>query len=224
MDGSKGRAPNDAGKVSAKLAEAWSQHATSVRARCRFRMRNDADAEEAFGRAWLRAVEQLRRDPEAVLDLRNWLLTIADRICIDLYRERKRRREDSLADLASTVDEGMSQAEPVADDDPERLLLQKELAAVAGGAIDALPARLHVAMAAGPGENDHRDVAGILGITDDNARKRVQEARAILRERLGKYAGLPRHARVLRRTRRADSVNDREPEEPSRDAILSAIH
>jgi RNA polymerase sigma-70 factor (ECF subfamily) len=174
----------------AALANAWTEHAGIVRTRCRYWMRNDSDADEAFGRAWLRAVEHLSRSVLNTTSVRSWLLTVADTTCIDLHRERQRRREDSLEELFETEGDGAVEAEPAADDDPEHLLLRKELEAIAGGAIESLPARLRVAIVAFVRTNRHREVACALGITDGNARKRVQEARAILRRQLGEYRGL----------------------------------
>ncbi|HEY2983458.1 MAG TPA: RNA polymerase sigma factor SigJ [Jatrophihabitantaceae bacterium] len=49
------------------------------------------EAEDAVQEAWLRLD---RSDAEAINDMRTWLTTVVGRICLDMLRARKARRED----------------------------------------------------------------------------------------------------------------------------------
>lgn len=51
------------------------------------------EADEAVQEAWLRLV---RSDPEAIENLPSWLTTVVARICLDMLRARKARREEPL--------------------------------------------------------------------------------------------------------------------------------
>jgi RNA polymerase sigma-70 factor, ECF subfamily len=76
-----------------------------------------SEAEDAVQEAWLRLD---RSDAQAVTDVRTWLTTVVARICLDMLRARKRRREDYVG---TWLPEPIVQ-EP-AEDGPER---QAELA------------------------------------------------------------------------------------------------
>jgi RNA polymerase sigma factor (sigma-70 family) len=51
------------------------------------------EAEDAVQEAWLRLA---RSDTDAVANLDGWLTTVVSRICLDMLRSRKSRREESL--------------------------------------------------------------------------------------------------------------------------------
>src|SRR5438552_688000 len=50
-----------------------------------------AEAEDAVQEAWVRLD---RRDPGGTADLRGWLTVVVGRICLDMLRTRRSRRED----------------------------------------------------------------------------------------------------------------------------------
>src|SRR5262249_39289516 len=149
--------------------------------------------------------------PPGVRDTRAWLLTVAYRICMDLHRERIRRPVETLdaaepRDLRLPIQQGA--------ESPERAYLAKELAAVLEDAIGNLPDRLAKAMRAHLASGSYRQVARDLDITEANARKRIQQARSLLRSALADYragrppsrpAGNPSH----RRTRRPHHGDER---------------
>lgn len=64
-----------------------------------------ADAEDAVQEAWLRLA---RQDPAAIDNLPGWLTTVVGRVCIDILRSRKAKREapyeDQLPELIVTED------------------------------------------------------------------------------------------------------------------------
>ena len=71
-----------------------------------------AEADDAVQEAWLRLG---RSDTSAVANLTGWLTTVVARVCLDMLRSRKTRREEpTVEDAAETV---------AADDDPEHAAL-----------------------------------------------------------------------------------------------------
>ncbi len=56
-----------------------------------------SEAEDAVQESWLRLN---RSDTEKVENLRAWLTTVVARVCLDMLRSRKSRREDPLEDAA----------------------------------------------------------------------------------------------------------------------------
>ena len=72
-----------------------------------------AEAEDAVQEAWLRLG---RTDAASVDNLGGWLTTVVARICLDMLRSRKARREDAL---------DSSGPEPVANDNIEAVLEQE---------------------------------------------------------------------------------------------------
>jgi RNA polymerase sigma-70 factor (ECF subfamily) len=54
---------------------------------------SSAEADDAVQEAWLRLA---RTDTSDVVNLRGWLTTVVSRVCLDLLRSRKSRREDPL--------------------------------------------------------------------------------------------------------------------------------
>lgn len=179
--------------VSEDLDVAWREHAAEVMERCFVWMGGHADdAKEAFSRAWARAAANLILHRPALVDPRAWLLTLAYRVCMDLHRERARRAEEAL-EKGAPIATSAPHFGPVVRD-PERMVLGKELVVFLKQSVDDLPPRLRDAMLTYMASGDYRDVVERFGITDVNARKRIQQARAILRERLVDY----RAGRTLR--------------------------
>lgn len=65
------------------------------------------EAEDAVQESWLRLV---RAEPAEIANLGGWLTTVVGRVCLDMLRARKSRREDSLDD-----EEAHHRPEPVAE-------------------------------------------------------------------------------------------------------------
>jgi RNA polymerase sigma-70 factor (ECF subfamily) len=64
-----------------------------------------AEADDAVQEAWLRLA---RSDADVVTNLDGWLTTVVARICLDMLRSRRARREDAIeaADSASRARDG----------------------------------------------------------------------------------------------------------------------
>lgn len=135
------------------------------------RQRQDAEdvAQEAFARAY-RNFASLR-DRER---FRAWLVRMTWRIALDHRRAavRRLRREDAVAALTTSVR---------ADDD----VLARERSRHLWAAIDALPARLRMAVVLSSIEgHDTKEVSSLLGIPAGTVKSRLFEARRKLQEAL----------------------------------------
>jgi len=135
-------------------------------------LRNRADAEdvaqEAFARAFRRFRQLRNRDR-----FRAWLTRIAWRLAIDRWRADRRRaaREDAVADAA-----------PCSTED---FVIARERSAAVWRAIDALPAKLRIAVVLSAIEgHDTREVARLLDIPEGTVKSRLFLARKSLAERL----------------------------------------
>jgi RNA polymerase sigma-70 factor (ECF subfamily) len=94
------------------LAERFEEHRTHLRAVAHRMLGSQSEADDAVQEAWLRLN---RSDTSGVENLRGWLTTVVARICLDMLRSRRWRREEPLSD--SPPDPLVSRAEGL---DPER--------------------------------------------------------------------------------------------------------
>ena len=175
----------------AALVSVWRAYGPQLRQRCLVWMGGRRDeADEAFSRAGLLALQKYPGQRRQVLNPRSWLLKLTYHVCMDLHRERGRRREHSLGTLVETWPESVERPDSSPAADPEACYLAGELEDRLRQWVEELPPRLRSATALHVvQEVPYREVAPALGISEANARKRVQEARAILRGRLREYLG-----------------------------------
>src|SRR6516225_8995633 len=75
------------------LAEQFEQNRAHLRAVAYRMLGSSSEAEDAVQETWLRLAGS---DPSGVANLRGWLTTIVARICLDMLRARKIRRESSI--------------------------------------------------------------------------------------------------------------------------------
>jgi RNA polymerase sigma-70 factor (ECF subfamily) len=90
------------------LAQRFEEHRPQLRAVAYRMLGSHSEAEDAVQEAWLRLA---RTDAAAVENLGAWLTTVVGRLCLDVLRSRKTRRED-LTDQIRVPD-------PVVSADPE---------------------------------------------------------------------------------------------------------
>ena len=76
------------------LATQFESHRPRLRAVAWRLLGSRAEAEDAVQEAWLRLA---RADAAAVENLGGWLTTVVSRVCLDLLRSRRSRREEPLA-------------------------------------------------------------------------------------------------------------------------------
>jgi RNA polymerase sigma factor (sigma-70 family) len=191
-------APNLPGSPGAQgtsevFVELWHLYRNDLYALCLSLMGGrHADAEEAFSNAWIVAFSKYRKLGETVRDPKAWLYRLFRNACIDAYRKRKRQREWGLDDL-----EGLELAEgrliEAVDKSPQQCYLERELHLFLRQAVLALPERLREPMVLRFfGQMSYQEIGRLLRISEENARKRVQQARLSVKERLASYfAGGP---------------------------------
>src|SRR4051794_8525795 len=76
------------------LAEEFEAKRAHLRAVAYRMLGSTAEADDAVQEGWLRLS---RADTSAVEKLGGWLTTVVARVCLDMLRSRKARREDSLS-------------------------------------------------------------------------------------------------------------------------------
>jgi RNA polymerase sigma-70 factor (ECF subfamily) len=141
------------------------------------------DAEEALSRAMLRALSKLQSNGQQIQNPRAWLSKLTLNLCIDLHRERRRQ----VRRLLSIDDVGLGKGDLVlaATESPERAFLNREIIAYLCDEVNDLPSRLREPFVLRFfQEMAYCDIAECLILSTDNVRKRIQQARDILRERL----------------------------------------
>ncbi|HEX8152373.1 MAG TPA: sigma-70 family RNA polymerase sigma factor [Thermoanaerobaculia bacterium] len=162
-----------------RFAEAWASFAPRLARLCRRWTGTLDEADEAFSRTALVAFEHyLRRCPQ----LRNadaWLTSIARNVCIDLYRERRR---DRLV-LVSDSDWWDTCGETRMATSEERILASERVR-LAHVALKRLPARMKLVISLLDRAATHEELGLLLGITPVNARKRLEQARRLLRQEI----------------------------------------
>src|SRR5229473_6871817 len=72
-------------------AEQFERHRTQMRAVAYRMLGSASEAEDAVQEAWLRLNQS---DDEAITNLGGWLTTVVGRVCLDMLRARRSRRED----------------------------------------------------------------------------------------------------------------------------------
>src|SRR5687767_2831180 len=75
------------------LAERFDEHRTRLRAVAYRMLGSMTEADDAVQEAWLRLS---RSDTRDVDNLGGWLTTVVGRLCLDMLRSRKARREDPM--------------------------------------------------------------------------------------------------------------------------------
>jgi RNA polymerase sigma factor (sigma-70 family) len=76
-----------------QLADQFEEHRDHLRSVAYRMLGSVSEADDAVQEAWLRLA---RSDTDDVVNMRGWLTTVVSRICLDMLRSRKSRREESL--------------------------------------------------------------------------------------------------------------------------------
>ena len=94
------------------LAERFEANRTHLRAVAYRMLGSVSEADDAVQEAWLRLS---RSDPASVENLSAWLTTVVARVCLDMLRTRKARREEEL---------GVHLTDPIANPEDEAVLAE----------------------------------------------------------------------------------------------------
>ena len=147
---------------------------------------NPTDAEEVFSRAMLKAWEKLPDHAEKITNLRAWLISLTQNLCIDIHRERRRKsmQTEDIEEIAARENSAVISCL----DSPEEALLHHELGQYIRRAIDTLPSRLRTPFILHYCHQiSYQDIAQQLALSLDNIYKRIQQARDFLQKRLSRY-------------------------------------
>jgi RNA polymerase sigma factor (sigma-70 family) len=192
----------------------WDIHKGRLYQLCLWQMNGvREDAEDALSRCMLRALEKLPHASGRIENLGAWLSRLTVNLCVDIHREHKReaRRLESIDDVLPAPGDVLL----TAADSPEDVFLSREAIGYVFGVVNDLPPRLREPFALRFfQEMDYGDIAEQLILTSDNVRKRIQQARDILRQRLittCQAGGLA----VTPRAVSSEGVGQRAPEIPS---------
>jgi RNA polymerase sigma-70 factor (ECF subfamily) len=141
------------------------------------------DAEDALSRSMLRALDKLPHIGPQIENIRAWLSRLTVNLCTDMHRERKRsaRRLEQIDDAPPNFGD----SRPADADSPEDVFLNREAYASMCHAVNDLPDRLREPFALRFfQEMAYVDIAAQLMLSNENVRKRIQQARDILKQRL----------------------------------------
>jgi RNA polymerase sigma-70 factor (ECF subfamily) len=99
------------------LVERFEAHRPRLHAVAHRMLGSAAEADDAMQEAWLRLSRSGAEGVEGVENMGGWLTTIVARVCLDLLRSRRSRREEPI---------GEHLPEPVSDADPEHQALMAD--------------------------------------------------------------------------------------------------
>jgi len=163
----------------------WERHRASLFQICYAHMgRRREDAEDALSDVMEKARQALPREATAIRSLAAWLRRMAVNVCIDLYR-RDKLRYQVLFTAKEMSPAQLREVQSVQCASPASQFLDSEIRALVTRAVESLPCRLcSAASLYFLQEATYPKIAAVLGISEENARKRIQEARNILKETL----------------------------------------
>jgi RNA polymerase sigma factor (sigma-70 family) len=82
------------------LTERFQQHRSHLRAVAYRMLGSVSEADDALQEAWLRIRDQ---DPESVENMQAWLTTVVGRVCLNMLRSRRTRREEPSVHVPDPV-------------------------------------------------------------------------------------------------------------------------
>ena len=153
-------------------------HHQELKFRCRLLLGSQADAEDAYSRAAVLALERYSRYANVIRNPRAWLLRLVINTCITMMRER-RRGILLLGDMDSgPAAEARSSLREAPEEQYAQKQVQRELRRMLRVHIRGLPRRLRQPVVLRlVMDKEYHVIAERLGITQANARKRVQHGR-----------------------------------------------
>lgn len=168
--------------------ELWNQCKGDLLRQClRWMGGNRADAEDALSEASLRAYHAWLTKPPEFINFKGWLVRMVQNHCRNIQRGRARwtRVVQYVEDISVMSDEQTAEDRTTS---PENVALCGEIGWYTRRVIDDLPPRLQA-----PAEfyflqeMTCPDIATRLNLSPANVRKRIQQARTLLRIRISAY-------------------------------------
>ena len=183
----------DDGNVEAEekpsFQELWGTYGAELYRRClRWTSGREEEAEEAFSRAGLLAFRKYPSHRRELTDPHRWFVRLTYNVCMDLHRELKRERASQILD-SEAVEAAPGPVQSAEFASPERLALRAELERYILRSVRSLsPILREVVESILLGGSSYQEAADRLGVSQVSLRKRVQQARALLRRKLAVYA------------------------------------
>ncbi|RAM48868.1 MAG: RNA polymerase subunit sigma-24 [Hapalosiphonaceae cyanobacterium JJU2] len=147
---------------------------------------NSHDAEDALNQAMLKAWDKWTKYENKIIYPKAWLARIIYNFCMDVHRKRK--REATVIENIDNIKFADHPAFASTLGFPESHILNLEMRAYLGHRIESLPDKLrHPFILHCCQEKSYKDIAKHLALSEENVRKRIQEARKILQKQLKKY-------------------------------------
>lgn len=149
------------------------------------------DAEDALSSASLRACQCLPAHADAITNVKAWLTRLLYNHCMNMHKTRRSRLRhvELMPDAVRAANRSSASGEPSAmQESAEAEVLRRELRQYIRSTIHTLPPRLREpVMLYYVHDLPHRDVAARLHLSPENVRKRLQQARRVLREKMAPY-------------------------------------
>lgn len=165
----------------------WGRYQKYLYSRCLTWMGgNHTDADEALSRATLKAWRELPKYALTITNSKAWLTRLTHNLCVDIHREHKRGAMgmESIEDMSEAVHE----AGTASPNSPESALLRREMELYIRRAVEELPPKLREPFILRfYREMPYSDIAQQLALSNENVRKRIQQAREVLQKRLKQY-------------------------------------
>lgn len=157
----------------------WMRHREYLYQRClRWLGGNVQDAEDVLSKGAVNAAVYLRNNPQGVLQFRPWILRVLHNLCIDDLRARSRTAPEPVAPESMPAPTSWAEC-------PAQGVLRGEIGRSIERAASGLPAHLHqIFMLRFVEEQPYEQIAREMAITPENARKRLQQARGMLKDAL----------------------------------------
>lgn len=162
----------------------WMRHRDYLFGRClKWLGGNRHDAEDVMSKGAVSAALYVRSNPQGVQSFRPWILRILYHLCIDELRARGGVVQDPTAsERASTASDWARS--------PDRVVLRREIVRSIEQAAGDLPAHLRqIFVLRFVEEQPYEAIAQVMGISPENARKRLQLARGLMRAALRPLGG-----------------------------------
>jgi len=151
------------------------------------------DAQDTAQETLLRLARQLREFPDARA-LSVWLYKVARSQCLMSRRKSKFAPAEMLTlDALMPKEAGASAAKRAWQVTPEEIVLKQELRGRLEGAIRALPKAYRLVLILRDMEQlETREVAEVLGVSEDTIKMRLHRARVFVRNALAGYVPSPK--------------------------------
>jgi RNA polymerase sigma factor (sigma-70 family) len=159
----------------------WMRHRDYLFRRCvRWLGGNYHDAEDVLSKGAVNAAIYVRDNPRGVLQFRPWILRVLHNLCIDHMRARSRVAPEPTSRETTPTSTGAGWQQG-----PDQGLLRGEIGRSIERAAGRLPPHLQqVFVLRFVDELPYEQIAQAQGITPENARKRLQQVRGLLRDAL----------------------------------------